>query len=494
MASTISRIGIIQNSPLPGDFPNNLRSIVQGYRDCIDHGAELVIAPAEALCGIEPQDLAERDSFERQTHRALDALSRELGEAPLILGAYFRYIDENDLWDGMLGEDDNDTDPQELRRHHRRAALVPYLLESDTVTELEDGVATEVNGCNIIVRIGEEDILPEGPDFDLLVHLGCHPWHATAAADLQDTLSWEAATNGTPVVMCAPVGTSGGNIYAGGSFILSAAGKPLLRLPFFETAAKVADLKRGRPCAALPEPRELLRQALQRGIADTVKNNGHTGVCIPLDHPNATLLATLCAAALGGSHVCGVTFADEAFSLETQLGISVRKADAGPIAAAAGEKAAPALQARVRAMLTTAVAEELGYMLLCPLARREIMLGDFTLYAETCGALAPLGNLYEIDLHLLRGLLAEELPQLFGALTEPPHPEVDRIIHELADRNTPPTDLIANCGGLFGENEVRRIQRRMIAAALKRTALPTILHVDAPAEQLRFPVAHRLND
>ncbi len=494
MAPTIRHIGIIQNNPLPGDFSNNLRAIVQGYRDCIDHGAELVIAPAEALCGLNPQDLAERDSFERQTRRALDALSRELGSAPLILGAYFRYIDDDELWDGMLGEDDGEDDPLEQRGRHHRSVLVPYLLESDTVTELEDGMVTEVNGCNIYVRLGEEDILPEGPDFDLLVHLACRPWHATAAADLQDTMSWEAVTNGAPVVVCAPVGTAGKDIYAGGSFIVSATGKPLLRLPFFETAAKVADIEKGRPCAALPEPRELLRLALQRGISDTVRNNGYTGVCIPLDHPNGTLLAALCASAIGAAHVCGVTFADEAFALETELGITVRKQKLPTLSAAEDKKEDTALQARMRAMLTTAVAEELGYMLLCPLGRREIMLGDFTLYAETCGALAPLGNLYEMDLHMLRGLLLEEHAQLFGALTEPPHPEVDRIIHELADRNVPPGDLIANCGGLFSENEVRRIQRRMIAAALKRTLLPTILHVDAPAEQLRFPVSHRLND
>ena len=106
MASSIRRIGIIQNAPLPGDFSNNLRALVQGYRDCIDHGAELVIAPADALCGLDPQDLAERPSFEEQTQRALDALSAELGAAPLILGAYMRFIADDELWDGMLGEDD----------------------------------------------------------------------------------------------------------------------------------------------------------------------------------------------------------------------------------------------------------------------------------------------------------------------------------------------------------------------------------------------------
>mgnify|MGYP003290563751 FL=1 len=49
MNTNISKIGLIQTAPLPGDFSNNLRAIVQGYRECLDHGAEVVIAPAASL-------------------------------------------------------------------------------------------------------------------------------------------------------------------------------------------------------------------------------------------------------------------------------------------------------------------------------------------------------------------------------------------------------------------------------------------------------------
>ena len=498
MQQKLRKIGIVQNAPLAGDFPANLRAIVQGYRDCIDHGAELVVAPAEALCGLEPKDLATRASFDAQTRHALTMLSYELGSAPLILGAYFQFLESDDLWDGMLGEDDDD--PQELRKPGRRATLVPYLVEKDTVTELEDGAVTDIDGCRVYVRIGEEDILPEGEDFDLMVHLACRPWHATAAEDLQDSLRWEASTNGTPVVYCAPVGTTGEDIYAGGSFIISPEGKTMLRLPFFETAAKVADLEKGRPCAALPTPQDLLRQALQRGIADTVKNSGYTGVCLPLDHPNAPLLAALCTAALGAAHVCGITFTGNTAPGKA-LGITCRSVDAAALATAAeqtkvapGDRLAGMLTRRLHAALAAAVADDMGYMLLSPLARREIMMGDFTLYGDSCGALAPLGNLYEMDLHLLCSLLREENPELFGVLEEPRNPEIDRIIHEIADRNTAPSELANDRGGLFREDDVRQVQRRLITSALNRTQIPMVLHVDSPAEQLRFPVFNRMND
>ena len=73
------KVGIIQNSPRTAYFSNNLRHIVQGYRACLDHGAELVVASAHALCGPGLYDLAMRDSFRNQMQLALETLSRELG-------------------------------------------------------------------------------------------------------------------------------------------------------------------------------------------------------------------------------------------------------------------------------------------------------------------------------------------------------------------------------------------------------------------------------
>ena len=90
MATKITKIGIIQIASLPGDFPNNLRAVVNGYRECLEHGAQLVVAPASAVCGLEPHSLARRDSFLAQTQDCLEKISKELGEVPMLLAAYSR--------------------------------------------------------------------------------------------------------------------------------------------------------------------------------------------------------------------------------------------------------------------------------------------------------------------------------------------------------------------------------------------------------------------
>ncbi len=483
------KIGIIQNAPLTADFPNNLRSIVQGYRECLDHGATLVIAPATALCGPHPAALAARRSFQRQTQDALNALSLELGSAPLLLGAYAPLFPEDgEEWERLLT-------PLENEEQNGGSELVPYLLEPNSVTELADGESFALDGLKIYVDICIGEVIPDDEGIDLLVHLGAECWHAASARDEAENLLWEARNNDRPVVCVHGVGTADGRLYGGGSGIYLPNGNTLMRLPFFETSNRVADLAAPPQARALPRADELMQQALCRGIRDTALNQGYLGVCLPLDHPNAPLLAALCCEALGATKVLGVSFGGEdAPRIAKSLGIRLLQLDATPLLAAASAKPDSALAARLRAALVTTQAEEQDLLLLSPLDKHAASLGEFSSYAEGCGQLMPLGELYHVDLHLLSLLMEERHPGLFGALAEPASPEQDRIIHELADRNIAASELLATRPGLFEENEVRRIQRRLIATALKRSQLPTALRVDLPAERHSFPTHHRLND
>ncbi len=486
---TSPRIGIIQNAPLTADFPNNLRAIVQGYRECLDHGATLVIAPAYALCGPNPAGLAARRSFMKQTQAALHALSLELGDAPLLLGAHAPLFSEGEEeWDELFSGGCEDVSGC-------GSEPVPFLLERDSVTELADGEAFELGNLRVYVDISIGEGIPDDEGLDLLVHLNAGCWHATCARNEAENHLWEARNNDLPVVSVQGVGTADGRLYGGGSGIYLPNGNTLMRLPFFETANRVADLVGTPQARALPRADELMQQALSRGVRDTALNLGYRGVCLPLDHPNAPLLAAICADALGATKVQGVSFGGEAAMRVTKvLGIRREVLDAAPLLNAAGAEIGSGLAARLAATLITTFAEEHDLLLLSPLDKHAIALGEFTPYAEGCGQLMPLGELYPMDVHLLSLLMEERHPGLFGTLAEPATPEQDRIIHELADRNIGASDLLASQPGVFEENTVRRIQRRLITAAPKRGQLPPALRVDAPEERHVFPVHHRLND
>ncbi len=492
MAASI-KIGIIQNAPLTADLSNNLRQIVQGYRECLDHGATLIVASAYALCGAGVKDLADRGSFLQQTAAALQCLSRELGETPLLLGAY------TPMGALLTNADDDDDFAAEdaLPEQPVRGMLVPYLLEHDCVTELEDGEVIELDELAIYVDISQEEVLMNEEDVNLIVHLSPESWHANAAQAEETRCRWEADSNYCPVVTVHPVGTAEELVYGGGSAIYKPGNATQARLPFFTTAAKVAAVSGKVTARALPAADELLAQAIEQGIRDTVKNNGYTGVCIPMDSPHAALLAILCKEALGAKHVHAVTFCGQ-MAVAKELGLVCRNYQGTALPSVLDASADASLQTaerlRLQSALCTTYAEANGLMPLCPLTRHELMTGAFTLYGDSCGYLAPLGNLYRMDAHMLCEYFKEKYSNILGSLAEPDSPQTDRIIHELADRNISAGTLLQEHICPFAEDDIRKVQRRIIGSALKRTQTPMVLHVDAESERLSLPVHHRLND
>lgn len=475
--SGITKVGIIQNAPLTGDFSNNLRAIVQGYRACLDSGAELCVAPISALCGLNPGDFINRPSFLTQAQDALIALSHEIGEVPLIVGAY------------------SDFDPDEVVD---KAITMPmiYLVEQDCVTELDDWEVQYIAGASIVVSTGTpEEICADelnGP-VDYLIYLSDTPWNPESTERHERAARETAQDYGTTVICCSAVGTTTENLYAGRSTAHDETGRLLLRMPAFETAEGICDLDRPVPPLNLPEPDARLAAALERGVRDFVRANGHTGVCIPMDMPQSLLLTTLCVAALGSSNVVGVTFEDNTRAAKP-LGIDIRKLSAEePLRAVKGLEASPALEARLRATLLCTYADQHGLMPISALTRSEIIPGNFTLYGESCGLFAPLGSLYEIDVYLLSAYYSQRYDNVFGTLTEPDSPVRDRIIHELADLNHSAGYILHNKTDL-PENDVRLMQRRMIASAIYRAQLPPILHIEPKEHRHHFPITHRLND
>lgn len=495
MTNSINKIGIIQTAPLPGDFSNNLRAIVQGYRECLEHGADIVIAPAAALCGLEPGHLAMRHSFLSQTQLALDSLSKELGTAPLFLAAFAQTISNEEVYVGVVGEDDADSDP--WMENERSIVMVPYMVEKNCVTELEENRNFNIMGSEVRIFLSNEEQLPDESS-DLIIHMPVTPWFVGSIADDAELCSWEANLIGCTVACVRPVGTIGGNIYCGGSSVFNNTGDQRAQLPMFEAAAKVVNVTRPAQLPRQMDNTEQLSAALQRGLRDNVRNNCFSGVCIPMDHTNSPLLVALAIEALGAGNVCGISFNKEN-KLAEKAGISCFYPQTSQLEEAAlacvGEEDAAALRERMHTAIALTHAESRGLMLCCTLGRREIMLGDFRMCGLSGGHIAPLGNLYDIDIFLLSERLKEQYPDLFGALATPPHGTTNRIIHELADMNTPPSELLhEEMNYLFKENDVRLIQRKIVASAIKRTQLPIILHADAPTEQLHFPISHRLND
>ncbi len=488
------KIGIIQNDPITADLSRNLRQIVQGYRECLDHGADIVIASAHALCGAGVKDLAKRHSFVQQTEDAIETLAAELSSTPLILGAYaatkpiMQIFEDMDEFNGETGY---------LVGNPEESMLVPFLLENGDVTELTPSEVVEIDGTRFYVDLHELELLIDDQDVDVIVHLPVTSWHTSLAQENESNRLWEATANKATVVCVRPVATADGVIYGGGSGVYLPGNVTHTRLPFFEASSKVANTGSTSTARALPANEELLTQALEQGIRDTMRHNGYVGVCLSLDEPHSLLLATLCAEAVGASNVHGISFSQEANHAEKLNIVSKHFKETElnqDVQAEFGNALEDVIRSRQRNTLLTTYADRYGLLPLSSITRHDIMMNNFVLYGNAGGYLAPLGNMYEMDAYLLCKYFNEKYDGLFGTLKEPENPGQDRIIHELADRNISAGALLHEHVCPFSEDDVRAVQRRIIASAQKRTQLPMVLRIDAEYQRLNIPAHHRLND
>ncbi len=263
------KIGIIQTSPVTGDFSVNLRAIVQGYRECLDRGAELIVASALSLCGHQPMDLAARRSFIMQAEAALNALSQEVSSVPLILGATREFDPEE-----VEGEDDDDAwvedEPNEGSSGRTMIGVSSFLLEQVTVTLIEEDTVHLDNGMRVHVECSSELSLPVEEDFNILVKLPLAPWFRGELEASEEDRAWEAGQFDSTVICVRAVGSQEGEVYAGGSTVHSPDGVLRGRLPLFAAKNMVMDTEKARPVASLPEPMEQVRQALVSGIREHV--------------------------------------------------------------------------------------------------------------------------------------------------------------------------------------------------------------------------------
>lgn len=137
---------------------------------------------------------------------------------------------------------------------------------------------------------------------------------------------------------------------------------------------------------------------------------------------DSSLVAVMCADALGADRVHGVLMpgpystdhsVDDALDLARNLGIRTRtvsiaepyRAFEAALAEACGGKlsglAAENTQARCRMVCLMALSNAYGWMLVNTGNKSEAMMGYSTLYGDTAGAFAPIGDIYKTEVYEL---------------------------------------------------------------------------------------------
>lgn len=541
------RIGIAQIDPIVGDLPGNRDLILAFIQRAKREGIDLLVFPELALLGYPPRDLLHRRGF-------LEAAQEEFASivaATSGLGVVLGHV-------AVAGEREaNRADPSATAFGgdillHNAAFLVAdgrvigyqakHRLPSFDVFEEEryftPGKRVEVlewRGLKLGLSVCEDfwyegGVLAAQADagVDLLVNVSASPYFRGKPALRHRLARRWAELAGVPLVYANLVGGQDELVFDGGSFAVRPDGEFLLAAPRFEGGLFSFD-PAGRPVP--PPPEDGIAEvagAIILGIKDYVEKNGLRGVLVGVSGGiDSAVTAALACRALGQDRVLAAFLPgpytspeshEEARTLAENLGIKLLEIPIEPalevLKRALSEEVqvegvvAENLQARLRGLILMALSNATGHVVLCPGNKSEIAMGYNTLYGDTVGALAPIGDLlktevYELARHLNeaagvdlipRGTLerppsAELRPDQRDDQDLPPYAKLDPLLAALVVENRPRRELDET----FGEKLVSEVLRRLGRSEYKRRQLPPAIKVSPKAFGMgrRWPITHR---
>jgi NAD+ synthase (glutamine-hydrolysing) len=542
------KIALAQVNPTVGDLHGNRRLVEEAADKAADGGADLLVLPEMVLTGYPPMDLLEREGFVRDQERELEALAAASQRVPIVLGAVIRVKNEErprQLYNAavlLAGGRIAAVRPKSLlptydvfdeKRFFRRAEkreIIEHEGVSLGLTVCEDAWVEEMSYA--VDPTGE--LAAQGAG--LVLNLSASPWHVDKASARRRLIAALAARHHVPIVFVNQVGGNDELIFDGGSFVTDAEGRLLAHLPLFEPAFEIVDLEveSGIEPDDVVDPDHVaqLEAGLVLGIRDYFSKQGLppgavVGVSGGID---SALTAHLAVEALGADQVLGIAMPSpfssqhsvaDALELGRLLGIEVRRVDIEPVFEAYlglfrqlfGERedyglAQQNIQSRIRGALLMAVSNAEGRLVLATGNKSELSVGYCTLYGDTVGGLAVLGDVYKHDVYAMARRANDRGPRIpLGSIEKPPSAELapgqldsddlpdydvlDAILeqaiegHRSAARIEPPPGATAK----MVQDVISRVDRN----EYKRRQAPLVLRTSTKAfgSGRRLPIVHR---
>lgn len=379
---------------------------------------------------------------------------------------------------------------------------------------LKDGRITEVAGA---FTVGSETIGVSGADSraDIILQLRSWRYYPDALAKEAEQLGKlgrEAQAFACAVNLC---GGYGGEIYGGQSLALDQSGKLIARGAAFQE--EVVRIDTAAPassaiaplCASLEQEQWL---ALRLGLADFVRKAGAGQVLLGLSGGmDSALVAAIACSALDAKNVTGILMPSvytsaqsltDAQDLASNLGMRIFSVPIEPMLAAFRQELAqpfdclkpvPAdltaenLQARIRGVILMAFSNRTGALVLNTGNKSEAAMGYSTLYGDTVGAVAVIGDLFKTQVYRLARWHNEQAGrEIIPAAIFAKPPSAELRPNQKDTDSLPPYDALDPELGrlLAGDGNVdASLRARVRGAAFKRRQCPPPLLVS------RFPLS-----
>ena len=433
------RIALAQVNPIVGDLAGNRRLVEEAAAKAAAAGAQLVLLPELVLTGYPPMDLLERQGFVEDQLRELAALEPASQRIAIALGAALPADRRNgkSLANAAV-----------LLAGGRRVAVQAKSLlptydvfdENRYFAPASARSVVDLGGLRLGLTVCEDgwaeqlpyDVDPTGDlarqGAELIVNLSASPWHVGKPAQRRALFAALAKRHRVPIAFCNQLGGNDDLTFDGGSFFVDAHGRMRAALPLFEPDLVTIDLDAppapiGEDAGGEPTGPAQLEAGLVLAIRDYFrKQQLPLGAVVGLSGGiDSAVTAHLAALALGSDRVLGVLMpgpfssghsVEDALALGRQLGIETRTVDIVPVyeqyrrvfADLFGARddyglTQQNIQSRIRGAILMAISNEERRLVLATGNKSELSIGYCTLYGDTVGGLAVLGDVYKRDVY-----------------------------------------------------------------------------------------------
>lgn len=461
------KLALLQCDVKNGDFFGNAAKLLDFCRKVPE--ADLCVAPREALGGPNA--------------------APDFGAAPEAVGRVADGLPENQALVCGLPQGGHI-----LVRRHGIAEAAPIFA---------------VGGTRIGINLAPEDC----EDISLNINTVSRPFISNSRKELEMGLSEAARLASVWSAFVNLAGGYGQHIYNGQSVVFAPDGSLAARANAFAEDILRFDLgssQNGRLAPLCASIEEAWWLALTLGLKDFMRKNGCKKALLGLSGGmDSALVACIAASALGPGNVTGILMPsrytsaasiNDAMELAANLGIAAHSISIEPMFSVCLESLAPILdcvgqtpgnlmaenlQARIRGMTLMAIANASGAFVLNTGNKSEAAMGYCTLYGDTVGAIAVIGDLFKTQVYALAKWHCENAGrQLIPQNVFERSPSAELAFGQKDTDSLPPYDVldpdlmkIMACSHDPENPALRAIRARVQANAFKRRQSPPALLV-----------------
>jgi len=343
---------------------------------------------------------------------------------------------------------------------------------------------------------------------DILVSINASPFNKAKMAQRCAMVSHRARAANLPIVFVNLVGGNDGIIFDGASIVADCRGKIILQAPPFEEFIGTVDLD----CDVADErclPGDdiaTVHQALVLGIRDYASKNGFKTAVLGLSGGiDSAVVAALACEAIGAENVLAVMMPspysshssiNDSVELAERLGMKIIEHPITPAFSTLLDQlqlsapsrdttshAAENLQSRLRGNILMTISNAEGRLLLSTGNKSELALGYCTLYGDTNGGLAVIGDVLKTEVYALANemnITREIIPR---AIIEK-RPSAELAPDQFDDQSLPPYDVLDPILRLYFEQKAT--PKDIVAAGYKRELVYDILNrVESPVNEFK---------